>query len=109
MARSKSRKNHTSLHKAQYVLEYKESGLSVREFCKDRNLVRQTFYSWLNLSKVKANKPLMAPTKKFLPIMVTEEVTSKAIYAEVSYPDGKVVRFYQAVDAVEISLLLKAN
>ena len=109
MSRTKRRKNHLPAVKAQYVNQYKESGLSVRQYCQEHDLVRQTFYSWLKLGKQKLNGPSMQPAKNFLRMKITDNADVRDIYAEVSYPDGKVVRFFQEVDAAQISLLLKVS
>ena len=104
----KPRKSHSPSVRDEYVEQYKESGLSVRQFCQEHGLVRQTFYSWLNLQKVKSNTSTGRAEKNFLPMNVTD-IVSGDIYAEVNFPDGKVVRFFQEVDACQIIHLLKVS
>ena len=48
--------------------EYKESGLSVRDFCANQDFAVSTFYYWMK----KQNKKVEAP-KEFLPLLIGEQ------------------------------------
>ena len=85
-----------------------KSGLTVSDYCKKHNLVRQTFYAW-RLRSERDNKKGIDPTKKFIPLEIKETISSGEVYAEISFPNGRVVRFFDKVEASVLQLLLKLN
>jgi hypothetical protein len=94
---------------SEHLESYVKSGLSVSNYCKEHNLARQTFYAW-RLSSDPGKKKKSTTTKKFIPLeIINPTISSGNIYAEISFPNGSVVRFFDKVEASVLHLLLKSN
>lgn len=52
----------------QRIKECRESGLSVRKWCRQNNLCEQTYYSWLRKLRALAIESGTVSTSKFVPI-----------------------------------------
>jgi hypothetical protein len=81
MPRKPSRKE----ERQQICEEWRKSGLSRTEFCKQRNMNLKKLYRWLWEEK-RGTQPAAAPTIKFLPL--TKLTTIQANYLEVLLPNG---------------------
>ena len=64
--------------------EWKQSGLSVQQYCENTGLTESRFYYWQ--SKLKA-ETLLAACGSFIPV----KVSGKSL-CEIEYPNGVVVR-----------------
>jgi hypothetical protein len=69
------------------VSEWRASGLSVREFCSQRQLREANFYSWRRELQQRDARPAPASPLAFVPVTVT---STKAM-VEVRCPSGHVV------------------
>ena len=66
---------------------WKQSGLSVNAFCRDRNLTRSNFDRWRRILAVEPGEPKPSPRSAFVPLWVAAEPM-----AEVVLLSGIVVR-----------------
>jgi hypothetical protein len=85
----------------QVLEDWKRSGLSITEFCRQRNLKTVTFHRWKSLFQ-KANPPASSTTT-FLPITLVPETL-----VEIALPNGIVLKLPLAADPTLISQFLKA-
>jgi hypothetical protein len=92
---------------------YKESGLSVVEFCSNEGIHKSTFYYWLKKSRIKMKKP-----ESFIPLVVKDhpQVPSRQKeklhgninisaknqpgdgFLELVYPNGILLRLRKDID-----------
>jgi transposase-like protein len=91
----------------QAVAAFESSGLSVREFCRQRGLHEKRFYTWrrnLGLSPV-APRPVSAtsPVPGFVPVRLVADTA-----AEVVLPGGVVVRVPVSSDPTHVARLVAA-
>ena len=100
--------------------QYKSSGVSVREFCKQQGLKENRFYYWINILKKRAI-PVINPSNGFLPI--SHESAKNLIEAsrpkeplhlqthnvKLTYPNGIVLQIDNISDIDTLSSLLKLN
>jgi len=105
MEKGEPRHRFTKREIKKHLMSCSESNMTVADYCKENNLVRQTFYSWrLRFSETKKSKPT---EKKFIPLSIKESDETSETFAEVCFPDGKIVRFFHQIEASQIRLLLK--
>ncbi len=95
----------------QHLITWQQSGMSAAAYCRQYNLVRQTFYGWIK--KQKNTAATNNDSKgRFLPVKINDnpevELTG-SLFAEVCFPHGKSVRFYQPVGPSLILQLLQAQ
>lgn len=94
----------------QAVAAFELSGLSVREFCRQRGLHEKRFYTWrktLGLSPVDAHPaaPVSGtrPVPGFVPVRLVADTT-----AEVTLPNGLTVRLPVSADPTHVARLVAA-
>ncbi len=95
----------------QHLIAWEQSGMSAAEYCRQNNLVRQTFYAWIKRQKntVAINNDSKG---RFLPVKINDNPEVEfagSLFAEVCFPHGKSVRFYQPVGSSLILQLLQAQ
>ena len=90
----------------EHILNYERSGQKVSEYCKGHGLVRPTFYAWLKRFKSVAPQNLKI-NGNFIPLSMSSEKEASEYFAEVAYPNGKVVRFFSSVNTSVLLALLK--
>jgi hypothetical protein len=86
---------HTSKQIAEYIKQWRKSGLSKKAFCESNNINYYTFVGW-TVSK-KKKKAIPAPSNSFIPVKVRESVALP--FAEVYYTNGSRIVFHEAVGA----------
>ena len=70
------------------------SGLSVISYCKQHNLVKQTFYAWL--SRYKALLSSKEAPEEFIELKVEPPIDAfNPVIAEIRHPNGFCVSFYK--------------
>ena len=84
------------------IESWKNSGQSQRDFCKTENLAYCVFHYWY-----RKYRGLEAPTTltSFVPVHI-KSVQSGSPVAELIFPDGRRVNFYQSVEASFLRALL---
>jgi hypothetical protein len=83
------------------IEEWNKSGLRIKEFCVQHQLVNATFHYWL---KKYRNKEQQNPVG-FIPVRV-KAITTGPVFAELSLPDGRKFTFYQSLDCSFVKTLL---
>jgi transposase-like protein len=68
------------------VSTWQSSGLTVREFCRRRQVTEASFYSWRRELRQRDGKPMPFSTPAFVPVTVVPAAT-----VEVRCPSGHVV------------------
>ena len=86
---------HTSKQIAEYIKQWRKSGLSKKAFCESNNINYYTFVGW-TVSK-KKKKAIPAPSNSFIPVKVRENAIFH--FAEVYYTNGSRIVFHEAVGA----------
>ena len=84
------------------VLEdWKRSGLSITEFCRQRNLKTVTFHRWK--TRLQSTDTTMSSKTTFLPITLMPETS-----VEIALPNGIVLKLPLAADPILITQFQKA-
>jgi|SRR3954449_7166032 transposase-like protein len=93
--------------KAEWARRFSESGLSIREFCAQHDLPRMSLWRWVNCGKEvrRAPTPSEAPAFKEIKLASSVEVTHWA--AELSLPNGTVLRLSRDVPVEIFQQLLR--
>lgn len=84
----------------------RQSGLSVINYCKSHNLIKQTFYAW----RSRYDLPLSTkePTPEFVALDIEPSVIeSDSFIAEIQHPNGCSISFYKGCSAVFLAETLK--
>ena len=97
-----SKKTFTDSQKQALIQEWRESGKTKLDFCKERDLKYFTFVNWSS-DKKKTNKPVSA--SPFIPVKVSQN--SDALFAQLKLRNGAVVNIYGPVEAAYLSALVK--
>ena len=96
----------TKLEKRQAMFSmietWKNSGQSQQEFCKAQSQVYSVFHYWYKKYRQEQGP---APTSGFVPVHI-QPVRSGSPVAELIFPDGKRLNFYQAVEVSFLRALL---
>ena len=92
---------------------YKESGLSVVEFCSNEGIHKSTFYYWLKKSRNKTKKPgtfipLVVKDHPQVPSLQKEKLPGNInisaknqpgdVFLELVYPNGTLIRLRKDID-----------
>jgi hypothetical protein len=94
----------------EWVRRYRESGLSVLQFCDEHKLVPQTLYCWLKHQRLQGTAAAtggsgLAPL--FTEIKLENASTSCGWAAELQRPDGVVLRVAANASAALVEQLLR--
>ena len=81
--------------------QWKQSGLSVRAFCAQRQLSQASFYAWRR--ELAKRDRAGSPTLKFLPVQLRADLLLK-----IALPDGLVVRAPAAIEPIAVAALVRA-
>ncbi len=85
-----------------WINQWQASGLSVRDFCRQRGLATASFYYWRRvLERRAADQVMFAPVQ-----VVADEVLARTSTLEVVLLDGRVVRVAAGFDAATLRQLL---
>ena len=95
------RKSSSKEERQQICEEWRKSGLSRTEFCKQRNMSLKKLYRWLWEERSKAQST--TPTIKFLPLTKPAKIQSN--YLEVLLPNGIALKL--ASQTVNVANLIK--
>jgi hypothetical protein len=89
-----------------YVEQFKESNLSIKQFCQQKNIRYHAFHYWYK--RYRQSSKVEAPQPVFKPISIQPASTSNncSAFAEVSFPAGHQVRFFQIVSADFLKALM---
>jgi hypothetical protein len=91
----------TTINRKQEVIalldEFDSSGLSITQFCRERNFPYHSFKYWYR--KLRSEKKTAPVKKKFIPINFSAPAPNSVI-AEIRYPSGTCVLLY-AIDNIE--------
>jgi hypothetical protein len=85
---------YTSKQIAEYIKNWRKSGLSKKSFCHSSNINYYTFVGWTAPKKKK--KALPASSSSFIPVKIRD---SALAFAEVYYANGSRIVFHEAVGA----------
>ena len=89
-----------------FVEQFKESGLSIKQFCEQNNLRYHSFQYWYRQYKQKDNQ--QAPVPLFKPITIQPSALPGATgFAEVTFPSGCNIRFSQSVGVDYLEALIR--
>lgn len=99
---NKSQENHATAEFTESALEeliarWQASGETRKTFCKAQGLNYKTFQRWCYARGIKRQRRASVRKKSsepFIPIEVSSPSASSVPVAEVSYPDGRRIRFY---------------
>jgi transposase-like protein len=86
------------------VSAWESSGLTVREFCRQRSVTEASFYSWRRELQRRDTQPALSSAPTFVPVSVIPAAT---LAVEVRCPSGHVVSLPNA-DAVTLRALFVA-
>ncbi len=98
-----SKKIFTDIQKQELIQEWKQSGKTKIDFCKEKELNYFTFVNW-SADKKKRNKPV-PPASSFIPVKVSQNTDS--LFAQLKLRSGAVVNIYQPVESGYLSALVK--
>ncbi len=94
----------------QHLIAYGQSEKSAAAYCREHNLVRQTFYTWLKKQKI-ANCSKTNAKGRFVAVKIKDKPESgleDGLFAEIVFAQGKTIRFFQPVDPSLIIQLLQS-
>ena len=83
------------------IEQWKGSGQSQLAFCKSQNLAISVFQYW---RKKYLDQQGAIVSSAFVPITI--HTTDRSVVAEVIFPDGKRIHFYQTVEVSVLQALL---
>ena len=84
------------------IESWKNSGQSQQDFCKAENLVYSVFHYWY---KKYRGQEATSISPAFVPVHI-KSMQSGSPMAELIFPDGRRVNFYQSIDASFLRTLL---
>lgn len=100
----------TPQERSEWVRRYKESGLSVRQFCDEHKLVRQTLYNWLARSRAGQEVSEMSSGRQALASFHEIKLEGANVpcpwAAELHRPGGAVLRVAADAPAALVEQLL---
>ena len=102
----KRKRRFTETEIKEHIFNCERSGQAVKEYCKGNGLVRQTFYAWRKRFNSGERQDLKR-NGNFIPLSMSTEKEVSDCFAEVAYPNGKVVRFFSSVNTSVLLALLK--
>lgn len=101
----RSQRRFTEREIREHLINCERSSKDVGEYCIEQGLVRQTFYAWRK--KFNSEGKDLKIKENFIPISMSSEKEGSQYFAEVLYPNGKVVRFFSSVNSIVLRDLLK--
>lgn len=80
------RNNYSQAEKTELVTQWKSSGISQKEWCKDQELSIHTFRKWVG----RYGKALeeVEPKTEFIPLTFTDQVITSDYELQLIYPNG---------------------
>ena len=84
------------------IESWKNSGQSQQDFCKTENLAYSVFHYWF---KKYRGQEATSTSPAFVPVHI-KSMQSGSPLAELIFPDGRRVNFYQSIDASFLRTLL---
>ena len=101
----------TSAERNEWARRYRESGLSVLQFCDEHKLVAQSLYRWLGKSRSSQGSAVVPanshPSALFTEIKLERASASSTWAAEVQRPGGAVLRVAAHAPAALVEQLLR--
>jgi hypothetical protein len=98
---TKKRRYNTQKIRNHHVEAWRESGLSIREYCKQNNLANSTLATWLQIEK-------LSKQQVFKPISITQSsVATKQSTIEIIIDQKIKVRLFDVVNPTFIVNLIK--
>jgi hypothetical protein len=89
-----------------FVEQFKESGLSIKQFCEQNNLRYHSFHYWYKRYKQKDNQ--QTPLPLFKPVTIQPVALPGASgFADVTFPSGCNIRFFHSVSVDYLKALIK--
>ena len=85
------------------IESWKNSGQSQQDFCKTENLAYSGFHYWYK--KYRGQQATRA-LPSFVPVHIKSMQSGSCPMAELIFPDGRRVNFYQSIDASFLRTLL---
>lgn len=89
--------------------QWQSSGLSMKSFCEQKGIHRNTFYYWAKTIKKDKKLPATAPEKGFSQILVSQPHSNPCAQPVViiNFPNGSRIEFYYPVEASVIKPLIQ--
>ncbi len=101
----------TAAERAEWIKRYRESGLSVLQFCDEHKLAPQTLYQWLAKNRLaQGAAPVAAgsePLPTFREIKLEAPSSACAWAAELHHPSGLILRVGPNLPAALLEQLLR--
>jgi hypothetical protein len=97
----------TEPEQGEWVRRYLESGLSLRKFSAQNGLGYMSLWRWVNRARAEATRVAGPAVPAFTEIKLLPPVERADWAAELSFPDGRVVRLSREVAAVMLEPLLR--
>jgi len=85
------------------IVAWKQSGLTINAFCRERKLTRSNFDRWRRILAAENSKPARRTAPAFVPVRLVAEPV-----AEVVLPSGVVVRLPLGAAAEAVTRLVAA-
>jgi transposase len=102
MAPGRARDERKERQWRRWIKQWRESGLSVRDFCAQYGLAMANFYNWRRvLERRAAEEPTFVPVQ-----VVSDAMPTQASALEVVLVDGRMVRVAPGFDATTLRQLL---
>ncbi len=89
-----------------YVEQFKESNLSIKQFCQQNNLRYHAFHYWSKRYRQSSNAEAPEPVFRQISIKPANTSNISSAFAEVSFPAGHQVRLLQIVSADYLKALI---
>jgi transposase-like protein len=96
----------TAEEKAEWVRRFIESGLSIRKFSTQHALPRMSLWRWVNKARAETVPVRSCAVPAFTEIKLLPSVERSDWVAELSLPNGKVLRLSKEVPASMLEQLL---
>ena len=86
-----------------HLAEWKELGISGKEFCRQKNIKPSTFYSWLKIERQLEKKKSSSANSSFIPVKVAAQ-TDQKISADQITLERKGYKIYIPLTGIEKTL-----
>lgn len=93
--------------KAEWARRFGESGLSIRKFCAQHDLPRMSLWRWVNRGKTVKRVEAPSEAARFEEIKLPPLVQDSDWAAELSLPNGTVVRLSKEVSVAIFQQLMR--